>query len=149
MCNVVLTKLAEYSDLSLCNGNICSTVLVNMSSYYDYYNSETEPNYDSPQYEYNYDYPNPRDQERRPVKKSPSRKSDQVAAFSSGGGDCCPHVVDAGFYFAILAGIAVAVYLINEAITMNLRRRKRRKRNADQVDVDQISDLVYEGNDNF
>ena len=120
-----------------------------MSSYYDYYNSDTEQNYDSPQYEYNYDYQNTQNQGTRSTKKSPNRKSDQVAAFSSGGGDCCPHVVDPIFYFAILAGIGVAVYYINEAITMNLRRRKRRKRSVRSEIDDQISDVIYKGNSEF
>ena len=73
-----------------------------------------------------------------------NRKSDLVAA-ASGGGDCCPHVVDPLFYGAILAGIAAAVYFINIEITMNLRRRKRRKRNAKCDMDDQISCLLGQG----
>ena len=68
-----------------------------------------------------------------------------MVAAASGGGDCCPHVVDPLFYGAILAGIAAAVYFINIEITMNLRRRKRRKRNAKCDMDDQISCLLGQG----
>ena len=53
--------------------------------------------------------------------------------------------MDPLFYGAILAGIAAAVYLINIEITMNLRRRKRRKRNAKCDMDDQISCLLGQG----
>ncbi len=52
-----------------------------------------------------------------------------VASRSGHGyGDCCPLVVDPLTLFAILLGIAGATFFLNTAITMNIMRRKRRKR---------------------
>ena len=96
-----------------------------MSDYnYDYTNSYSNSNYDyGDSYDYNYD---------RPAKNNINRKSaDLVGAFSSGGGDCCPHVVDASFFVLTIGAIAVGTYLIQQRIIMDLgkkRRKKRRKR---------------------
>ena len=91
---------------------------------------------------YEYDYYNNQHQGSNSAKNP--RRSDLVAA-ASAGGDCCPHVVDPIFYFGILAGIAVAVYYINQAITMNLRRRKRRKRNTNSDTIDNQSHFLMIG----
>ena len=66
-----------------------------------------------------------------------NRKSaDLVGAFSSGGGDCCPHVVDASFFVLTIGAIAVGTYLIQQRIIMDLgkkRRKKRRKRRSNLI----------------
>ena len=62
--------------------------------------------------------------------------SDLLGAFSSGGGDCCPHVVDASFFVLTIGAIAVGTYLIQQRIIMDLgkkRRKKRRKRRSNLI----------------
>ena len=104
-----------------------------MSDYnYDYTNSYSNSNYDyGDSYDYNYDRSADR-RANRPAKNNNNRKSaDLVGAFSSGGGDCCPHVVDASFFVLTIGAIAVGTYLIQQRIIMDLgkkRRKKRRKR---------------------
>ena len=88
-------------------------------SYYDYNYDQRYSNSDD-YYDYNYNYQY--DQNNR---RTASSSSDLVAA-ASGGGDCCPHVVDPTFFTLTMAGLAIAVYLLNQAITMNLRRRRKR-----------------------
>ena len=49
----------------------------------------------------------------------------------SGGGDCCPLVVDPLTYAALLGFIALATYFLNILIAMSMlmmRRKRRRKR---------------------
>ena len=106
-----------------------------MSDYnYDYTNSYSNSNYDyGDSYDYNYDRSADRRHANRPAKNNNNnRKSaDLVGAFSSGGGDCCPHVVDASFFVLTIGAIAVGTYLIQQRIIMDLgkkRRKKRRKR---------------------
>ena len=68
-----------------------------------------------------------------------NRRTDLVAA-ASGGGDCCPHVVDPTLFFLVFAAVPVAVYAVYVAITMNLmRRRKRRKRSETNVNRTEIN----------
>ena len=61
---------------------------------------------------------------------SNTRIDDLAVAASGGGDDCCPHVVDPLLFVGALAGVAIATYFIRQAITMNIMRRKRRKRQA-------------------
>ena len=42
------------------------------------------------------------------------------------GGECCPLVVDPLSWLALLAGIAVATFLLQQAIVANIGRRRRR-----------------------
>jgi hypothetical protein len=81
---------------------------------YDYYdddknNYQNDENYNSP---------------AQPMLVSSA--SDLVAA-ASGGGDCCPHVVDPLLFAAILAGIAIIGFYLHQQITMNLRKRRKRR----------------------
>ncbi len=80
---------------------------------------------------------------------SPNRKhrpdplamsSNDLVAAASGGGDCCPHVVDPLLFTAALVAIPVAVFYLNQQITMNLGRKRRRKRNLQS----EISSLCFE-----
>ena len=52
----------------------------------------------------------------------------------SGGGDCCPLVVDPLTYASLLGFIALATYFLNVLIAMSMlmmRRKRRRKREHD------------------
>ena len=88
-------------------------------SYYNYYDQI----YSSSDDYYDYNYPS------RDYQYDNRRTSDLVAA-ASGGGDCCPHVVDPTFFTLTMAALAVAVYLLNQAITMNIGGRKRRRKRS-------------------
>ena len=46
------------------------------------------------------------------------------------GGQCCPLVVDPLSWLALLAGIAVATFLLQQAIVANIGKRKRRRRDV-------------------
>ena len=100
-----------------------------MSAYYydDYYN-----------YEY-YDNPSPPYKSGRGNRKgsaSNRRSGGDLVAAASGGGDCCPHVVDSSLFALTFLAIPVVTYLIWQQITMNLGRRKRRKRSGSNIAQD-------------
>ena len=99
-----------------------------MSNYnYDYPNSYGS--YDYGDYNYDLSSANNNNNNRKSA-------SDLVGAFSSGGGDCCPHVVDASFFVLTIGAIAVGTYLIQQRIIMDLgkkRRKKRRKRRSNLI----------------
>ena len=52
-------------------------------------------------------------------------------SYSSGGGDCCPLVVDPLTYAALLAFLALATYFFNVLIAMSMLMKKRKKRGID------------------
>ena len=52
-------------------------------------------------------------------------------SYSSGGGDCCPLVVDPLTYAALLAFLALATYFFNVLIAMSMLMKKRKKRGFD------------------
>ena len=52
---------------------------------------------------------------------------DLAGAASGGGGECCAHVVSPLVFLATLAGLAIATFFLRMAITMNLRRKRRRR----------------------
>ena len=83
--------------------------------------------YSSSEY-YDYNYPSSDYQYAQP--QSDRRIESDLVGAASGGGDCCPHVVDPTFFALTKAGIAVAVYALNLAITMNLRRRRKRRKRS-------------------
>ena len=123
-----------------------------MSDYnYDYPNSYSNYNYDYGDYDYNYDRSDDRHANRPANDNNNNRKSDDlVGAFSSGGGDCCPHVVDASFFVLTIGAIAVGTYLIQQRIIMDLgkkRRKKRRKRSNLYQEVCETAEckLIYPG----
>ena len=101
-----------------------------MSAYYydDYYN-----------YEY-YDNPSPPYKSGRAGNRKGSasnrRSGGDLVAAASGGGDCCPHVVDSSLFALTFLAIPVVTYLIWQQITMNLGRRKRRKRSGSNIAQD-------------
>jgi hypothetical protein len=47
---------------------------------------------------------------------------------SSGGGDCCPHVVDAEWFGLFLLALAGVTIFLGVQITMNIVKPRRRKR---------------------
>ena len=57
--------------------------------------------------------------------------TDHHGSFSSGGGDCCPLVVDPLTYAALLAFLALATYFFNVLIAMSMLMKKRKKRDVD------------------
>ena len=66
-------------------------------------------------------------------------------SYSSGhGSDCCPLVVDPLTLLSLGAFLAAAVYLLNELIAMSMLMARRRKR--DLISLDQIPNLLTEGN---
>ena len=82
-----------------------------MSSYYQqdyYYDNSNLYNYD---YEYNYNNNDPIPQQSKHRSRNLRRGTDLVAA-ASGGGDCCPHVVDSGLFAATLAAIPIGHFPI-------------------------------------
>ena len=94
-------------------------------SYYDYNYDQRYSNSDD-YYDYSYNYPTTDYQYAQQNNRRTASSSSDLVAAASGGGDCCPHVEDPTFFTLTLAGLAVAVYLLNQAITMNLRRRRKR-----------------------
>merc|ERR1712045_615012 len=70
--------------------------------------------------------------------------SDLLGAFSSGGSDCCPPVVDPLTFIALLGFIAAATYFLQQQITMLLGRR-RRKRSYNE----RLQSYVMEGLEEF
>ena len=76
-----------------------------------------------------YDYGHENDYKAKP--KHNHRHRDLVKSGSgSYGRDCCPHVVDPLLFTAILAGIAVVTFLLNQSITMNIMGRRKRSQNS-------------------
>ena len=68
----------------------------------------------------------------RPGGGSPQRRSDgphgygDQAIAASGGGDCCPHVVDPLLFTSVLAAVPIVTFFIRQAITMNIMGRRKR-----------------------
>ena len=119
-----------------------------MSAYYydDYYDYE---HYDSPSL---LPYKSGGKGNRKGSASNRRSGGDLVAA-ASGGGDCCPHVVDSSLFILTLAATAVVTYLIWQQITMNLGRRKRRKRSPpSHIDQDTCQRLycdIAKGKEDF
>ena len=71
-------------------------------------------------------------------------------SYSSGGGDCCPLVVDPLTYAALIGFIGLATYFFREFIAMSMlmmARKRRRKRdfNFKSLLVWDILETLYEG----
>ena len=106
-----------------------------MSTYYqDYYDSNS----------YNYDYYDPPHDPPRGVR----RGSDLVAA-ASGGGDCCPHVVDNGLFAATLAAFPIVTYLIYEQILMFIMMRRRKRTFQDVCESSVQCNVIFQGKYGF
>ena len=64
----------------------------------------------------------------------------------SGGGDCCPLVVDPLTYASLLGFIALATYFLNVLIAMSMlmmRRKRRRKRDFETfLPVDTLNNWI-------
>ena len=71
-------------------------------------------------------------------------------SYSSGGGDCCPLVVDPLTYAALIGFIGLATYFFREFIAMSMlmmARKRRRKRDIDfkSLLVWDTLETLYEG----
>ena len=83
-----------------------------MSSYYQqdyYYDNSNLYNYD---YEYNYNNNDPIPAQQSKLRSRNLRRGTDLVAAASGGGDCCPHVVDSGLFAATLAAIPIGHFPI-------------------------------------
>ena len=73
------------------------------------------------------------------LKSHHSGYGDHYGAYS-GGGDCCPLVVDPLTYSALLAFLAAAVYFFQVLIEMSMLAKKRRKRRS----IDEPDNVFYD-----
>ena len=64
-----------------------------------------------------------------------SPRSGDLYAAASGGGDCCPPVVDQYTWLALIAGIALATYFLRIAITTNIMAGRKRRKREDHFSV--------------
>ena len=63
----------------------------------------------------------------------------------SGGGDCCPLVVDPYTLLALKLFLAAAVYLLNTVITMSTLMMARRRRRKRSNDFHYLLDIIFSG----
>jgi hypothetical protein len=88
------------------------------------------------------------DQVRRPPPRSEGWPWGDmfISPSEHGGGDCCPHVVDPLALCLFLAGIAIVAFYLNMQITMNLGRKRRRRRSGDSDLRAPPTAFLFEGN---
>ena len=75
------------------------------------------------------------------------RSSGQHGAFSGGGGDCCPLVVDPKTFLVLLGFIGLAVYFLQIEITMSMLMMARKRKRRSFTHISPPLDIIHAGNE--